>query len=732
MQSESQLGLLLAIEYVVFRPGLWGNTAVLIWKIALGFCLFFLGILSFGLSFAVFGGMRRKGLVRTLIGVITLGAAWAGFASGIYALFWDWGAARYAWICFGAIIVGAWLTMIAQAASQYRRSTPRGLILNELQDDRTLPQLVQLVEFIRASDSEARRDHLARTTGTLARFSDELDVDQRYLFDRMLVMLARSVDASARARLAVTIAAMPHAPRGITRVLAYDDDITVAGPILRASTRLDESDLIAIAKTKTREHVREITQRSHLGTTLSVAVRANAAGNVECPADVSAPAPPTENLAPEIRVLLLLLLGAIVSCAGMAMIWMHWDAVLKIVEQRSIKQDGLAYLLGGISALIAGDRIFRRVQRMARFSRFSHSRAIFRAGWMALGIGATLLAMLSLRAVAIFVWSYPPGDFEVPLWVLASGCVIVLLKWGGMTALNRQFMPPALEIMRKDRRPPVLYLRSFARELAGQGFAGRFDLPLRRFAEIRRVGKVLIESRGNEKHLMDGMDKAMDGMINRNAISGGLSFANLGQSYSSGRGRSYDEQLVIANLMNRLGPYVAFGRPTETFKWADVGAAKLYVSDSGWHHRVIQLIEEAAAIVIEADASAGLAWEIGEVVRRSLPIKLLIVLPRTDEAYLAFLEEAGHFFPVPLPEQRPQSRLLSFSEQWRPIPLKPPSFENLPPDFRGNMLPIVLRPFLRQNAFELTPSRLLRDKIMNWGRMHFPEEQQLGSSEVAT
>jgi hypothetical protein len=192
---------------------------VLVWKIALGFCLFFLGMMSIGLSMAVFEGIRQKAIARSLIGVVSALVAWTGFASGIYAFFWDWEATRYAWICSAAIIAGAWLVIIAQAVVHFRRSTPRRLILNELQEDRTLPQLVQLVEFIRASDLDARRDHLARTTTTLTRFSDELDVDQRYLFDRMLSMLARSVDASARAGLASALAAMAHAPRGILRAI---------------------------------------------------------------------------------------------------------------------------------------------------------------------------------------------------------------------------------------------------------------------------------------------------------------------------------------------------------------------------------------------------------------------------------------------------------------------------------------------------------------------------------
>ena len=59
----------------------------------------------------------------------------------------------------------------------------------------------------------------------------------------------------ARAKLAGRLAPVRHAPAGVVRMLAFDDNIEVARPVLSASECLNDSDLIANANSKSQQHL---------------------------------------------------------------------------------------------------------------------------------------------------------------------------------------------------------------------------------------------------------------------------------------------------------------------------------------------------------------------------------------------------------------------------------------------------------------------------------------------
>ena len=52
------------------------------------------------------------------------------------------------------------------------------------------------------------------------------------LFDDIFVRIAKSLEMSARSVLANRLAKIPRAPTAISRMLASDDEINVAGPVL--------------------------------------------------------------------------------------------------------------------------------------------------------------------------------------------------------------------------------------------------------------------------------------------------------------------------------------------------------------------------------------------------------------------------------------------------------------------------------------------------------------------
>jgi uncharacterized protein (DUF2336 family) len=90
-----------------------------------------------------------------------------------------------------------------------------------------------------------------------AHFNDE----HVHLFDRVLGRLIVAVDAKVLAELARRLAPVRNAPRDVIRHLARHRDIAVAAPVLSRSARLDDDDLIDIARTQSQAHLLAISGR---------------------------------------------------------------------------------------------------------------------------------------------------------------------------------------------------------------------------------------------------------------------------------------------------------------------------------------------------------------------------------------------------------------------------------------------------------------------------------------
>jgi len=84
------------------------------------------------------------------------------------------------------------------------------------------------------------------------------------LFDDVILKLAAEIETKARTRLAQRLAPVANAPVKVIRSLAFDDDASVASPVLSQSTRLNDGDLIAMANTKSQGHLAAIAQRPAL------------------------------------------------------------------------------------------------------------------------------------------------------------------------------------------------------------------------------------------------------------------------------------------------------------------------------------------------------------------------------------------------------------------------------------------------------------------------------------
>ena len=105
---------------------------------------------------------------------------------------------------------------------------------------------------------------LQRVTDLFSFGSSKYSDDEIALFDDIFVRLATAIEVSARAKLANSLAKLPHAPPLITRTLAFDDAIEVAAPVLEHSERLDNATLVENARTKSQRHLLAISRRCRL------------------------------------------------------------------------------------------------------------------------------------------------------------------------------------------------------------------------------------------------------------------------------------------------------------------------------------------------------------------------------------------------------------------------------------------------------------------------------------
>jgi len=129
---------------------------------------------------------------------------------------------------------------------------------------RTLPLIDELEAALTSGTDSRRIEMLTRITdlfvGGAARYTEE----QIGVFDDVMVRLVSTIEAKARAKLAHRLAPIANAPSSVIHMLAFDDDIDVAQPVLKQSNRLEDPALLANANTKSQRHLFAISQRRSL------------------------------------------------------------------------------------------------------------------------------------------------------------------------------------------------------------------------------------------------------------------------------------------------------------------------------------------------------------------------------------------------------------------------------------------------------------------------------------
>ena len=120
--------------------------------------------------------------------------------------------------------------------------------------------LQDLNEAIERGSSESRAKALWHATDILV--DGEFSEDQIRIFGDVITRLTEEIEVAARAELSRRLAHSNNAPPKVVQMLAFDDAIVVAGPVLQFSPRLDAKSLVANIRSKGQPHLLAIARRA--------------------------------------------------------------------------------------------------------------------------------------------------------------------------------------------------------------------------------------------------------------------------------------------------------------------------------------------------------------------------------------------------------------------------------------------------------------------------------------
>lgn len=128
--------------------------------------------------------------------------------------------------------------------------------------------LPELEDVVQHGSAEKRAETLRRITGLFLDGAARFNESHVALFDDVIGTLIEEIEVKALAELARRLAPVPNAPSGVVVTLAKNDDINVAGPVLRQA-HIDDPDLKDIAETKSQAHLLALSTRLGINETLS-------------------------------------------------------------------------------------------------------------------------------------------------------------------------------------------------------------------------------------------------------------------------------------------------------------------------------------------------------------------------------------------------------------------------------------------------------------------------------
>src|SRR5262252_331706 len=110
-----------------------------------------------------------------------------------------------------------------------------------------------LDEIVRSDDPKRRADAARRIAALFVEGAANFRPEHVEFFDGILIGLVPRTETTIRADIAERLASIANAPRKLVGQLAREDEIVIAGPLLRSSPVIDENLLVEIAREKGQE-----------------------------------------------------------------------------------------------------------------------------------------------------------------------------------------------------------------------------------------------------------------------------------------------------------------------------------------------------------------------------------------------------------------------------------------------------------------------------------------------
>jgi uncharacterized protein (DUF2336 family) len=126
-----------------------------------------------------------------------------------------------------------------------------------------------LDEIIKHGDPNRRAEAARRIADLYLEAAATLRPDHVDLFDGVLINLVPDTEIASRVELAERLSVIANAPRGLVGQLAREDEILIAGPLLRRSPVIDDGALIDIARIKGQGHLLAMSERPTLSPDLT-------------------------------------------------------------------------------------------------------------------------------------------------------------------------------------------------------------------------------------------------------------------------------------------------------------------------------------------------------------------------------------------------------------------------------------------------------------------------------
>jgi uncharacterized protein (DUF2336 family) len=128
--------------------------------------------------------------------------------------------------------------------------------------------LPELEDVVQHGSAEKRAETLRRITSLFLDGAPAFSDRHVAVFDDVIGYLIAEIEQKTLAELSRRLAPVPNAPAGVVRTLASNDDIDVAGPLLKQANIAD-AELIRIAESKGQQHLLAMTERSAVSEALA-------------------------------------------------------------------------------------------------------------------------------------------------------------------------------------------------------------------------------------------------------------------------------------------------------------------------------------------------------------------------------------------------------------------------------------------------------------------------------